>query len=140
VDETPLLAWGVTLGVILALLALDFIVAVRRPHAVGIREATLWSVFYIGVAIAFGLSLWALTGPDKGTEFFAGWVVEKSLSVDNLFLFVIIVTRFAVPAEYRQKALLFASSLRSSCGPSSSPSVPPRSSCPRRLSCSSACY
>ena len=73
----------------------------RRPHAVGLREATFWSVFYIGVAVAFGLALWMLAGSTAGTEYFAGWVVEKSLSVDNLFVFVIIMTQFAVPPAYQ---------------------------------------
>lgn len=82
-------AWVLTVGLVLALLTLDFVVAARRPHAVGLREATFWSVFYIGVAVAFGLALWMLAGSTAGTEYFAGWVVEKSLSVDSLFVFVI---------------------------------------------------
>jgi tellurite resistance protein TerC len=99
--------WFAVIGVVLALLALDFYVAVRRPHAVGLREAAFWSTFYIAVAIAFGLVLWATAGGDVATEFFAGWLVEKSLSVDNLFVFVIIMGQFAVPRAYQQKALLF---------------------------------
>ncbi|MEV5410727.1 TerC family protein [Thermopolyspora sp. NPDC052614] len=100
-------SWVVVIGVVLALLALDFFVAVRRPHAVGLREAVFWSAFYFAVAIAFGLALWPVKGGDVATEFIAGWLVEKSLSVDNLFVFVIIMGRFAVPPEHQQKALLF---------------------------------
>ena len=105
--DVPLWAWGATIGLIVGLFVLDFFVAVRRPHAVHIKEATFWSVFYIGVAILFGLAVWALGGPTGGTEYFSGWLVEKSLSVDNLFVFVIIMGRFAVPPEYQQKTLLF---------------------------------
>lgn len=100
-------AWIVVSGVVVALLVLDFVVAARRPHAVGMREATAWTVFYIGVAIVFGLVLWWVAGAGLATEYFAGWMVEKSLSVDNLFVFVIIMARFSVPPEYQQKVLLF---------------------------------
>jgi len=98
--------WTVTIGVIVALLALDFIVATVRPHAVGYLEAAAWSSFYIAVAVIFGLILGAISGWDFGAQYFAGYVVEKSLSVDNLFVFVIIMSTFAVPREYQQKALI----------------------------------
>jgi TerC family integral membrane protein len=99
-------AWAAMIGLIVALFTFDLVVAVRRPHAVGLVEAASWSVCYITVAVGFGLALWAMAGAKAGTEYLAGWVVEKSLSVDNLFVFSIIFTRFAVPAEYRQKILL----------------------------------
>ena len=86
------LTWAVTIGVIVALLALDLVLAAARPHRVGFREATAWSVFYIAVAIAFGVWFAMAYGGDFGTEYFAGYIVEKSLSVDNLFVFVIIMT------------------------------------------------
>ncbi|MBE1533414.1 TerC family protein [Actinomadura algeriensis] len=105
--DIPTWAWIATIGLILALFALDFVVAVRKPHAVHIREATVWSVFYIAIALLFGLALWMLVGHQAGTEYFAGYIVEKSLSVDNLFVFVIIMTKFAVPDQYQQKVLLF---------------------------------
>ena len=85
---------------IVALLALEFLVAGRRPHAVGFREAAAWSVVYVGVAIGFGVALGAIAGWDFGAQYFAGYVVEKSLSVDNLFVFVIIMSTFAVPPEH----------------------------------------
>ena len=100
-------AYAVTIGLVVALLVLDFVVAARRPHVVGLAEATAWSVFYIGVAVIFGAVLWWTVGSETGAEYFAGWLVEKSLSVDNLFVFVIIMARFAVPAQYQQKLLLF---------------------------------
>lgn len=101
------LTWGVTIGVIVGLLAIDLILAALRPHRVGFREATVWSVFYIAVAIGFGVWFAMTHGGDFGTEYFAGYIVEKSLSVDNLFVFVIIMTTFAVPEEHQHKVLTF---------------------------------
>ncbi|NHC45347.1 TerC/Alx family metal homeostasis membrane protein [Motilibacter aurantiacus] len=105
--EVTTAAWAATVGLVLALLALDLAVGALRPHHVGFGEATAWSVFYIGVAVAFGLVLGAIAGWDYGTEYFAGYLVEKSLSVDNLFVFVIIMTTFAVPDRHQQKVLTF---------------------------------
>jgi len=101
------LTWAVTIGVIVALLALDLALAALRPHRVGFKEATAWSVFYIAVALAFGAWMWMAHGSEFGTEYLAGYIVEKSLSVDNLFVFVIIMTTFAVPEEHQHKALTF---------------------------------
>ncbi len=97
--------WAITLGMIVALFAMDLIVSGRNPHAVGFREAAVWSVFYIGVAIVFGLVFAAWAGPPFGAEYFAGYIVEKTLSIDNLFVFVIIMSAFAVPAEHRRTLL-----------------------------------
>jgi tellurite resistance protein TerC len=105
--EVTALGWTLTIGVIVGLLALDLILGTVRPHAVGFREATAWSVFYIGVALAFGVVFATQVGWDYGTEYFAGYIVEKSLSVDNLFVFVIIMSTFAVPEKYQQKVLTF---------------------------------
>ncbi|ORB28055.1 TerC family protein [Mycolicibacterium parafortuitum] len=99
--------WGVTIGVIVGLLAVDLILAALRPHRVGFKEATVWSVFYIAVAIGFGVWFAMTYGGDFGTQYFAGYIVEKSLSVDNLFVFVIIMTTFAVPEEHQHKVLTF---------------------------------
>jgi len=101
------LTWAVTISLILALLALDLILAAARPHRVGFREAIASSVFYILVAIAFGVWFAAQYGYTFGTEYFAGYIVEKSLSVDNLFVFAIIMTTFAVPEEHQHKVLTF---------------------------------
>jgi tellurite resistance protein TerC len=105
--EVGLLGWTLTIGVIVALLAVDLTVGTVRPHAVGFKEATAWSAFYIGVAVAFGVVFASGAGWGYGTEYFAGYLVEKSLSVDNLFVFVIIMSTFAVPEQYQQKALTF---------------------------------
>lgn len=105
--EVSLPIWIVTIVVIVALLALDLAVAAIRPHAVGFREAVAWSVFYVAVAIVFGLIFTAWAGGTYGTEYFAGYLVEKSLSVDNLFVFVIIISTFAVPEEHQHKVLTF---------------------------------
>jgi tellurite resistance protein TerC len=98
--------WAVTIGLVLALLAFDLVLAVRRPHEVGFREASLWSVFYISVAVAFGVAFGSIAGWDFGGQYFAGYIVEKSLSVDNLFVFVVIMTAFAVPPAHQQKVLV----------------------------------
>jgi tellurite resistance protein TerC len=92
---------------IVGLLVVDLALGALRPHAVGFREATAWSVFYIAVAVAFGLVLGWMAGWEFGTQYFAGYLVEKSLSVDNLFVFVIIMTTFVVPERHQQKALTF---------------------------------
>jgi tellurite resistance protein TerC len=105
--EVTVLGWVVTIGVIGALLALDLVVGTVRPHVVGFREATAWSVFYIAAAVAFGVVFGAIAGWDYGTEYFAGYIVEKSLSVDNLFVFVIIISTFAVPDRHQHKVLTF---------------------------------
>jgi tellurite resistance protein TerC len=98
--------WLVTLAGIIALIAIDFIAVSRKPHEVGFREALLWSIFYIGIAVAFGIGLLIWQGSTAGSEFFAAYLVEKSLSVDNLFVFIIILTQFAVPSALHQRVLL----------------------------------
>src|SRR3954454_7966357 len=99
--------WAATIGLIAALFVVDLFASGRRPHAVGFREAALWSVFYIGVAVAFGIVFGTVAGWDFGAQYFAGYIVEKSLSVDNLFVFVIIMSTFAVPEKYQQEVLTF---------------------------------
>ncbi|HEX6461308.1 MAG TPA: TerC family protein [Thermoleophilaceae bacterium] len=103
--DVTALAWAATIAAIVLLLALDFVMTGRRPHAVGFREAVGWSVFYIAVALAFGVVFGMIAGWHFGAQYFAGYAVEKSLSVDNLFVFVIIMSTFAVPAEHQKKAL-----------------------------------
>jgi tellurite resistance protein TerC len=105
--EVTATGWIVTIALIIGLLALDLGLAAARPHVPGYREAVGWSVFYVAVAIAFGVVFGALAGGDFGIQFFAGYIVEKSLSVDNLFVFVIIMSTFAVPELHQHKALTF---------------------------------
>ncbi len=105
--EVTLALWAVTLLGITVLIVLDFVTVSRKPHEVMFKEALVWSIFYIGVAVAFGIAMWVWQGSDIGTQYFAAYLVEKSLSVDNLFVFIIILTQFAVPAELHQRVLLF---------------------------------
>lgn len=104
--DVSLAIWGVTLGLILGLLVLDFAIT-RKPHEVSFREAALWSVFYVVIALAFGAAVFFTSGTDFGTQFIAAYLVEKSLSVDNLFVFAIILAQFAVPSNLHQRVLLF---------------------------------
>lgn len=104
--EVTTTAWLVTVGFILLLFAFDLGAAISRPHAVGFREAALASVFFVAVAVGFGLVLGFTAGWEWGGEYFAGYILEKSLSVDNLFVFVVIISTFAVPREHQQKVLL----------------------------------
>jgi tellurite resistance protein TerC len=98
--------WAVTIGAIATLILVDLFTVSSKPHDVMFKEATLWSIFYIGIAIIFGMWVWSSYGSQFGTEYFAAYLVEKSLSVDNLFVFVIILTQFAVPSIYHQRVLL----------------------------------
>jgi len=105
--DISVLTWALTVGFVVVLLAVDLVVASVRPHRVGFGEATAWSVFYVAVAAAFGVWFTLHYGTQPGTEYFVGYLVEKSLSVDNLFVFVIIMTTFAVPEEHQHKVLTF---------------------------------
>lgn len=98
--------WGLTVVGVVGLMVFDFYAHVRTPHEPTFRESAFWSVFYIALALVFGVGLLLVWGPSHGGEYFAGYVTEKSLSVDNLFVFLIIMTRFAVPRIYQQKVLL----------------------------------
>jgi tellurite resistance protein TerC len=102
---TPAL-WAITLAAVLALIAVDFLLT-RRPHEVSLREASLWSAFYIALPLGFGGWVWWRYGSGRGTEFLAGYLVEKSLSVDNLFVFMLLLAAFAVPAALQQRVLLY---------------------------------
>ena len=100
------LEWLITLGVTGAVLLFDVIYVARRPHEPSVRECVLYLSFYIGLAIAFGIWVWNFHGSQFGLEFYAGWLTEYSLSVDNLFIFIIIMASFNVPKVYQQQALL----------------------------------
>ena len=105
--DVSLTTWFVVIGAILALIVVDLLTVSRKPHEVKFKEAAGWSIFYIGVAIAFGVWVWQTAGSQFGTEYFAAYLVEKSLSVDNLFVFIIILAQFAVPSIYHQRILMF---------------------------------
>jgi tellurite resistance protein TerC len=98
--------WALTIGGVVALLVLDFVIT-RRPHEVSMREAIGWSAFYIALPLGFGGLLWARFGGTTAMEYLTGYVVEKSLSVDNLFVFMLLLAAFAVPAALAQRALLY---------------------------------
>jgi tellurite resistance protein TerC len=100
------LEWIVTLGVTIAVLVFDVVVVARRPHEPSTRECATYLAVYIGLAIAFGVWVWSYHGGQFGLEFFAGWLTEYSLSVDNLFLFLLIMASFSVPKKNQQEALL----------------------------------
>ncbi len=101
---TPTL-WLTTIGAVVALLVLDFLIT-RKPHEVSMREAIGWSAFYVAIPIGFGMWIWSSYGRQRGLEYYTGYLVEKSLSVDNLFIFIILLAAFAVPLELRQRVLL----------------------------------
>ncbi|PPK66838.1 TerC family protein [Actinokineospora auranticolor] len=102
----PTWAWLATIGGLIALLAIDLFIVDRKPHEVTVGEAGRWVAFYIGCAIAFGGAIWAFSGGTYAGEFFAGYITEYSLSVDNLFIFLIIMAAFKVPRIHQHKVLL----------------------------------
>ncbi|MGH3509439.1 MAG: TerC/Alx family metal homeostasis membrane protein [Nocardioidaceae bacterium] len=104
--EVSATVWWVTLVVTTAILLFDVIVIGRRPHEPSTREVGVALAVYVGLAIVFGAGVWHFAGQTYGTEFYAGWLTEYSLSIDNLFIFLVILGRFAVPRELQQSALL----------------------------------
>ncbi len=104
--DVSMALWATTVGVLVALIAADFFIGGRKPHEVSIKEAGIWTVVWIALAVAFGGFLWWHSGATPAGQFFAGYITEKSLSVDNLFVFVLIMAKFAVPAKYQQRVLM----------------------------------
>ncbi|MFY1681460.1 TerC family protein [Micromonospora sp.] len=100
------MVWAGTLVALTAVLLADLFIIGRRPHEPSVRESSLWVSFYVGLALLFGAGLWVTAGGDVAGQFYTGWLTEYSLSVDNLFVFVIIMARFRVPRKYQQKVLL----------------------------------
>ncbi|MCE3031230.1 MULTISPECIES: TerC family protein [Streptomyces] len=103
--EVSMTLWVLTIVGLAALIGIDFLIG-RKPHEVSIKEAGIWTVVWIVLAGLFGLGLFFFGGGQPAGEFFAGYITEKSLSVDNLFIFVLIMTKFAVPALYQRRVLL----------------------------------
>ncbi len=104
-DVSPLV-WWLTVGITSVVLLFDVVVVGRRPHEPTRREVSVALGVFISMAVVFGLGVWYFAGAQYGTEFFAGWLTEYSLSVDNLFIFLIIMSKFGVPKELQQSALL----------------------------------
>ncbi|WP_344208993.1 TerC family protein [Kribbella sancticallisti] len=105
--DVPRLVWVLTITAIVALLLFDFFFHVRTAHTPTLGEAAGWSAFYVGIAVVFGAGVWLFGGAGMGSEYFASYLTEKALSVDNLFVFLIIMASFKVPRPDQQKALLF---------------------------------
>jgi tellurite resistance protein TerC len=105
--DVPAWIWAVTIAALLAVLAIDLFVVDHKPHEVSVAEAARWVVFYILLAVGFGVGLALAAGGAHAKEFFAGYITEYSLSVDNLFVFVVIMGAFAVPKIHQHKVLLF---------------------------------
>src|SRR5687767_11035780 len=104
--EVHLYAWTITAIVMVAILIIDVLIIGRRPHEPSMKEAGLFVGIYVSLAVAFGFGVWAIAGPRYAGEFFAGWITEYSLSIDNLFIFLVIMTKLRVPRQLQQFALL----------------------------------
>jgi len=104
--DVPLWLWLAVLGGIVAMLAVDLF-AHRRAHVIGVREAAVWSGIWVAIGVGFGAGIWSAYGADLGQQYFAGYLIEKSLAVDNVFVWAIIFTFFAVPREYQHRVLFF---------------------------------
>ena len=100
------LGWLALAAIILTMIAVDIVGHVKTPHEPTMREAAWWSVGYVAVAVVFGLIVTGVWGGEYGEEYFAGYITEKSLSIDNLFVFVIMISSFRVPRKYQQEVLL----------------------------------
>ncbi len=105
--DVPPFVWTLTIAGIVGLLAFDFFFHVRKAHTPALKESAIWSSIYVGIALLFGLGVLLFGGTTMGTEYFAGYITEKALSVDNLFVFLIIMASFKVPRADQQKVLLF---------------------------------
>ncbi|WP_372698995.1 TerC family protein [Arthrobacter sp. JSM 101049] len=103
----PLWIWLATIVVILGLLAFDYFFHIRKAHVPQLKEAAIWSSIYVSIAVVFGILVLVFGGGTMGGEYFAGYITEKALSVDNLFVFLVIIASFKVPREDQQKVLLF---------------------------------
>ena len=104
--DVPTWVWWTTIIVTMSVLLFDIIVIGRKPHEPSMKEVSLGLAFYVSLALVFGAGVWMLAGHDYGVQFYAGWLTEYSLSVDNLFIFIIIMAKFGVPRKYQQEALM----------------------------------
>ena len=104
--NVPLWAWFAVLGLILLMLAIDLF-AHRDAHVIGVREAASWSAFWVALGVGFGALIWYVYGSEFGAQYFSGYVIEKSLSVDNVFVWAIIFSYFAVPRQYQHRVLFY---------------------------------
>ena len=107
--DVPTWLWWSTIVVTVGFLLVDVLIIGRRPHEPSTKEVSRDLALYIGAAAIFGVCVWMFAGGQYGGEFFAGWLTEYSLSVDNLFIFLIIMNKFAVPKQLQQSCLLYTS-------------------------------
>lgn len=105
--HVPLYVWAITIVIVLGFIAFDFYAHVRTPHEPTLKEAGSWTAFYVVLALLFGGFIWLFWDHERGVEFLSGYVTEKALSVDNLFVFALIIGAFKIPRKYQQKVLLF---------------------------------
>lgn len=101
---TPFWVWLAVVGLIVAMLVVDLL-AHRRAHVIGVREAAAWSAAWVAAGVGFGVLVWQVWGAERGGEYFAGYLIEKSLAVDNVFIWAILLTWFAVPREHQHRVL-----------------------------------
>ncbi|HYO17487.1 MAG TPA: TerC family protein [Dermatophilaceae bacterium] len=104
--NVPPWIWVLTIGLTGVLLLVDVVVIGRRPHVPSMAEAGRHLAFFVGTAILFGVGVWVFSGADFAAQYYAGWLTEYSLSVDNLFVFIIIMAKFGVPEKLQQSALM----------------------------------
>ncbi|WP_236796894.1 TerC family protein [Amycolatopsis sp. GM8] len=104
--NVPVWLWLATIAGLLILIAIDLVIVDHKPHEVTTAEAARWVVFYVACAVLFGAGIWIFAGHDSGVEFFTGYITEYSLSVDNLFIFMVIMASFKVPAIHQHRVLL----------------------------------
>ena len=105
--HVPLYVWAITIVIVCGFIAFDFYAHVKTPHEPTLKEAGGWTAFYVVLALIFGAFIWFFWDHDRGIEFLSGYVTEKALSVDNLFVFALIIGAFKIPRKYQQKVLLF---------------------------------
>ena len=98
--------WIITIAVMLGLLILDVLLMKRHPHKPSVKECSIWVSVYIGLALIFGMGVWMLAGRSWGRQFYAVWITEYSLSLDNLFIFIILMSKLKVPEKLQQLSLI----------------------------------
>ncbi|MGO1880961.1 MAG: TerC family protein, partial [Microbacterium gubbeenense] len=106
-DVIPLWFEIGSMTVLVVILIADLLLILKRPHIPSTKESALWVAFYVTLALIFALVLWMIGDSEHAVQFLSGWLTEYSLSIDNLFVFVLIMTQFSVPRRYQQEVLMF---------------------------------
>lgn len=135
------LVWTLTIVLIAGLMLVDYVLHVRKTHVPTLRQAVIQSATFVGIAILFGIAVVVFGGSELAVEYFACYLTDEALSVDNLFVFLVIISSFGVPRLAQQKVLFSVSRLRSSRAPDSSSSAPRSSrTSTRPFTCSAWSY